>query len=244
MDVSSFVSFFTRKSLSLDRPLSLLYRGILGQLDSFIGPGATAAEVILQFGAAFIIGYGCLLVYHEKRQQQEQQEGGDDGIPVIDQNSIIAFLLGIDMIGGTVTNSTSAAKRWFHRSGQTFKDHMAFIGVHAMQIFVVSYFFAANSDNNDIVWKQYFATIYGLILLSSIIVLSVPLYIQRPTAMTIVAASVPFSISGKFLAATPGLEWFVPLLFLKLLVSHLTYETPFQPHDVLSHNQSGTKKKA
>ena len=65
MDVSSFVSFFTRKSLSLDRPLSLLYRGILGQLDSFIGPGATAAEVILQFGAAFIIGYGCLLVYHE-----------------------------------------------------------------------------------------------------------------------------------------------------------------------------------
>lgn len=30
-------------------------------------------------------------------------------------------------------------------------------------------------------------------------------------------------------APTPGLEWFIPLLFLKLLISHLLREEPYLP---------------
>lgn len=174
-------------------------------------------------------------------------------------HAIVAYLLGIDLIGGVVTNSTSAAKRWYHRTGQGFIEHMTFIAIHGTQIGTVAFMFVDDRTKNgngntfsfDNVesWK-YFGFVYGAVLLSSIIVLSVPLYLQRPTAMTIVACSVPCSMSS-MIPKTTGLEWFVPLLFMKLLISHLTIEIPFGPDDVLQfdknqeeHDKEEEKKKS
>jgi len=135
--------------------------------------------------------------------------------------------LGMDMIGGVVTNSTSAAKRWYHREGQGYVQHMTFISIHAMQIAAVAFLFCPREDRQ---WF-YFLAVYGPLLVSSVVVLSVPLYLQRPVAMSLVSAAIPLSMS-KVLPETPGMEWFIPLLFLKLLVSHLTVETSFQPGEV------------
>jgi len=135
--------------------------------------------------------------------------------------------LGMDLIGGVVTNSTSAAKRWYHREGQGLVQHMTFISIHAMQIAAVAFLFCFQEDRQ---WF-YFLAVYGSLLVSSVVVLSVPLYLQRPVAMSLVSAAIPLSMSN-VLPATPGMEWFIPLLFLKLLVSHLTVETSFQPGEV------------
>eukprot|EP00581_Thalassiosira_minuscula_P013998 CAMPEP_0183715192 /NCGR_PEP_ID=MMETSP0737-20130205/9527_1 /TAXON_ID=385413 /ORGANISM="Thalassiosira miniscula, Strain CCMP1093" /LENGTH=208 /DNA_ID=CAMNT_0025944281 /DNA_START=238 /DNA_END=864 /DNA_ORIENTATION=- len=183
-----------------------------GQLDSFVGPGATKAELVLQFGASFLIGIGCLLVFHETNPNASCK-----------QNIIVAFI-GIDMIGGVVTNSTSAAKRWYHRPGQGFREHMTFITFHALQIGTVAWQYVEGDTEK---WL-YFGLVYGILLVFSAIVLTVPLYLQRPVAMSLVAAVIPESMSQR-MPQTPGLEWFLPLLFLKLLVSHLTIETPFCP---------------
>jgi hypothetical protein len=199
---------------------------MLGQLDTFIGPGATTAEIILQFGASFLIGFGCWFAYNQAQSPPQQSWNYRD---------TIVLFLSIDMIGGVVTNATSSAKRWYHRSSQTKWDHTTFVMMHALQIFVVAYFFASTD------WKIYFGIVYGGLLLSSVIlVYAVPLYLQRPTALALVAGTIPLSLSNHTM--TPGLEWFLPLLFLKLLVSHLTYETSFQPHDKLGEKDSNNKQ--
>ena len=101
---------------------------------------------------------------------------------------------------------------------------MTFICIHALQIATVSFQFVAVEEER---WF-YFGLVYGFLLVSSTIVLTVPLYLQRPVAMTLVAGAIPGSMS-QLVPQTPGLEWFLPLLFVKLLVSHLTQETPFRP---------------
>ena len=183
----------------------------LEQLDSLVGPGATRAELLLQFGASIVIGIGCMLLFQETQPDASWY-----------QKTAVA-LLGMDMVGGVVTNSTSAAKRWYHRPGQGFQEHMTFICIHALQIAAVSFQFVTDEEEK---WV-YFGLVYGFLLVSSTIVLTVPLYIQRPVAMALAAAAIPGSMS-RLVPQTPGLEWFLPLLFLKLLVSHLTQETPFR----------------
>lgn len=183
--------------------------GWRGEFDKFIGPGATSAELILQFGTASIIGLFCFLIYLHHNPDSPWK-----------LNAVV-LLLGIDLVGGVVTNSTSAAKRWYHRAGQGFRQHMTFIAIHALQIFLVACLFTDNS-------LLYFGVVYSLLLLSSVLVLTVPLYLQRPVAMSIVAGFIPFSMSN-LVPKTLGLDWFIPLLFLKLLVAHLTFETAFQP---------------
>ena len=73
----------------------------------------------------------------------------------------------------------------------------------------------------------------------SILVLTVPLYLQRPVAMAMVAASFPMVV---LLPITPVTPWFVPLLSLKLLVAHLTVEAAFQPDVTKMANASAAKQ--
>ncbi|CAB9514316.1 expressed unknown protein [Seminavis robusta] len=199
----------------------------LNQLDTFIGPGATTAEIFLQFGASFVIGLLCFWIKYDNDATEVSTNW---------KHNAIVIGLGMDMIGGVVTNSTSAAKRWYHRPGQNFSQHMTFIAIHAMQIGTVAFLFCPQKDQQ---WF-YFAAVYGCLLVSSTIVHSVPLYLQRPMAMSLVATAIPMSMS-KVLPETPGMEWFIPLLFLKLLVSHLTPETSFQPGEAWHEENARAK---
>jgi hypothetical protein len=57
------------------------------------------------------------------------------------------------------------------------------------------------------------------------VTLTVPLYIQRSVALLLVCGAIV--LSTYLLSPPPGFEWFVLLLFIKLLVSHLTKEEPY-----------------
>ena len=133
---------------------------------------------------------------------------------------IVAGLLALDMAGGVVTNATSTAKRWYHRRGQGFAQHFTFVAIHGIQIFLVAWLFRSMD------WR-FFLIVYGYLLITTLLLLLTPLYLQRPTAMLVLGGAVLLNIHA--FAPVRGMEWFVPVLFLKLTVSHLLKEAPFRP---------------
>lgn len=182
--------------------------GLAGCLDRFVGPGATKTELALQF-AIPILAAITASVY---------------AVSVAEQWSWLqyaaCFVLAFDIAGGIVTNATSAAKRWYHRAGQGFGDHFGFTCLHLIHLIVVSWLFTGF----DIRW---ILTAGVYLLASSAIVLSVPHYLQRPVAYTAYGFSLLLPL---YLLYSPqGLEWFLPLFYLKLLVSHLPKEEPYRP---------------
>ncbi|WP_218943647.1 hypothetical protein [Exilibacterium tricleocarpae] len=131
---------------------------------------------------------------------------------------IVAALLAFDIIAGVATNATTSAKRWYHRPSQKWHQHMGFVVLHGLHVFLVAWLFR----DMDI---SFFIVIYLLLLLSSAAVVTVSQRVQRSVALLLVCNAL--LISQYLLLPTPGFEWFIPFLFLKLLVSHLTLEEPY-----------------
>jgi hypothetical protein len=133
------------------------------------------------------------------------------------------MLLVFDLMGGVITNATATAKRWYHRPGQGWFQHMGFVAVHAVHITLVAWLFRGSD------WF-YFYVYYAYLLIASLVITGVQLYLQRPVALLLLVGALLLNIYG--LLPTPGLEWFVPLFFRKLLVSHLLKEEPY-PTDLI-----------
>ena len=70
-------------------------------------------------------------------------------------------------------------------------------------------------------------TIYLYLLLSVIIIHKSPLYLQRPVAVILFCVAI--IINTYSFVPTPGLEWFVPFYYLKLLICHGLTEEPYRP---------------
>ncbi len=185
--------------------------GMLGAWDKFVGPGATSAEEWLQLiGGALLAG--CLAVMLYLRWADLNWTGWQ---------LLLAAVLALDLIGGIITNATSAAKRWYHRAGQDgLRSHLPFIAVHGIHLVLVAAVFRGMD------WG-FFAVSYGYLLAASIVILKIPLYLQRPMALTLFCGGILLGIY--LFIPTPGLEWFIPFFYLKLLVSHLLKEAPFAP---------------
>jgi hypothetical protein len=182
--------------------------GLKGMLDKFIGPGATNAELWLQFtppviaaiaAPAYAVVCNC------------------GWTPL---QLVISGLIALDVIGGIITNATSSAKRWYHRDGQGISQHLSFTGFHLIHIFIVSWLFRGLDWSFFIVFSCY-------LMATAIVIVSVPRYLQRPVSLLLYAVVLLINMYG--ITPTFGLEWFVPLFFLKLLVSHLPMEEPYRP---------------
>ncbi|MEQ8819386.1 MAG: hypothetical protein RLY93_04020 [Sumerlaeia bacterium] len=183
-------------------------KGILGALDRFIGPGATRPEAGLQVVLPIIAAIAAPL--HARNVAADWSA----------VQYIICAGLAFDIAGGIVTNSTSAGKRWYHRQGQTIWKHLSFASLHLLHLMIVSWIYLG--------WNVSWLVISGgvLILLATAI-LAVPHYLQRPVAAA--AYTSAFLVSIYVLESPQGLEWFLPLFFLKLLMCHLVKEEPYQP---------------
>ena len=184
--------------------------GVLGALDRFIGPGATSAEVMVQLVPSVLAAiaapaYALSLPI--------------DWTPW--QIGLIA-LFGFDLVGGVLTNATNTAKRWYHRPGQGWQQHLSFVAIHLFHIGAIALFFRGGDG-------LFFGGVSAYLLTAAGLILSVPLYLQRPVAVCLYGLSIVGSLD--LLSPTPGLEWFLPLFFLKLLVSHLLHETAYRKCD-------------
>jgi len=184
--------------------------GVMGVWDRFVGPGATSAEEWVQVGFGTAIAAGCLVLFW-------LQGGFALGwLPVL-----VAVVLAADLGGGLVTNSTAAAKRWYHRPGHGRVAHLRFVAAHGVHIAAVAAVFPGGG------WL-YFAVAYAFLMAGATVIVLVPLYLQRPVAMGIAALGLLGAQAP--LLAISALDWFLPLLLLKLLVAHLIKEAPFSAH--------------
>ncbi|MEM6449546.1 MAG: hypothetical protein AAF703_04435 [Cyanobacteria bacterium P01_D01_bin.105] len=184
--------------------------GWKGQLDRFVGPGATPAELLLQLFPSFIAVIAAPLYASTLSVALSAW-----------QLSLIA-ILAFDLVGGVLTNATAAAKRWYHRPGQGWRQHLAFVGVHLFHIGLVAWLFRGADG-------LFFVSVSNYLLLASGLIVASPLYLQRPVALGLYGLAL---LGDRYLfAPTPGLEWFLPLFFLKLLVSHLLKEKGYRPGD-------------
>lgn len=180
--------------------------GWRGEWDRFMGPGMTAAELWLAWGVT-LAAVTAVTLY-----------------AVLGSNwtwwqAAVVILMAGDLAGGVVVNAMSTAKRWYHRPGQRKWDHFKFVLVH-LHPFVLALLFAE--------WDWLTALlVYSCLLLATAVILNIPLYLQRPTAVTLFAGVILLNLY--LLPVIPGLEWFVPIFFLKLLISHVLREEPYRP---------------
>ena len=188
------------KSYFLPRP------GLPGLLDRIAGPKATTAELLLQFMPPAIFAVVAPIYAQNLSVDWTSWQLG------------LISLLGFDLVGGVLTNATDSAKRWFHRVGQTWQHHLAFVSIHIVHIFLVALLF------RDLDWG-FLGIASGYLMGSSILILQTPLYLQRPVALGLYVLAL---LGNCYLfSPTVGLEWFLPLFFLKILVSHLLPETTY-----------------
>lgn len=188
-------------------------KGILGAWDKFVGPGATSAEEWLQLGGGIILTVGLGILLYAQR----------DGLNWSGLQVIVIALLIFDLLGGIITNATSAAKRWYHREGQDgLMAHLPFVAVHGIHLFLIAWLFRGMD------WA-FWGVMYGYLLIASVVIIKIPLYLQRPMSLTLFCGG---CLLGLYVfTPTPGLEWFIPFFYLKLLVSHLVKEAPFAPEE-------------
>lgn len=180
--------------------------GLKGWLDRFVGPGATQAELILQFLFPIIAATGAVVyAWHATNDWSLW-------------HFIVCALLAFDVTGGIITNATSAAKRWYHRPGQNWPQHLGFVAVHVVHLVFVSWLFL----DFDISWLVVAAL---FLMFASCIIVWTRLYLQRPVALILYGVSLLLSL---YILESPlGLEWFLPFFYLKLLVSHLPAEKSY-----------------
>ena len=183
-------------------------KGLKGQLDRFIGPGATPAELVLQLVPSAVAAVAAPLYALTLPFDWAAWQLGAIAI------------LGFDLVGGVLTNATAAAKRWYHRPGQGWRQHMAFVSVHLFHIGLVALLFRGGDG-------LFFVGVSSYLMLAAGLILASPLYLQRPIALGLYGLVL---VCDRILfTPTPGLEWFLPLFFLKLLISHLLKESPYCP---------------
>ncbi len=182
--------------------------GLNGALDKFIGPGATPAEIWLELIPAALAGVAAPVYAIASSLDWSSWQ------------LILAAIMAFDMTGGIVTNATATAKRWYHRPGQGFRQHFTFTAIHILYLLLIAWLFRQGDWPFALVTSVY-------LLVATAIILQVPLYLQRPVAFLLYAIALLINLYA--FSPTPGLEWFLPFFYLKLLVSHLVREEPYRP---------------
>lgn len=179
-------------------------------MDRLLGPDASRAEAMLALGAGAV----CALVVPTLARAR--------GVEWSTTQLLVAALLAFDLFGGVAVNASEAGRRHYHAPGRRAADHVGFVAAHLLHVAVLAWLFRRGD------WA--FAGGFGALLLASaLVVLAVPAPIRRPVALLACGAAVLAATTA--VAPTPGMEWFVPVLFLKLLVSYLlgTVDVPTLP---------------
>lgn len=179
--------------------------GWRGMVDRFFGPGPTRAEVLVQVICAPVLG---ALVLAQVALAEVHLRWW---------SVVVLAVFTIDVLGGVLTNATSAAKRWYHRPG-TRGERLRFVCLHVVHLGLVA---ALVLDQ----WWHWLALNAVLLVGLALLIEHTPLPIRRAVAMGALVAAI---LLNSILAPVPdALAWIAPLLYLKLLVSHLVPEAPF-----------------
>ncbi|MFI6501494.1 hypothetical protein [Nonomuraea typhae] len=170
----------------------------LSALDSrLIAPGATPRDRTVVYTSA---AAGALLATLLAAQ------AGLGALPL----TVIA-IVAFDMYGGAAVNATTAAKLHFHRPGRTWKHHLAFVAIHAVQPALLALVVPGFT------WTAA-AVIYTLAMAGAVITVAVPKDVRRPAAFACTALAIGLTVP---LGVPAIIGWFAPVLLVKLLLAHL-----------------------
>jgi hypothetical protein len=185
-----------------------------GVADGFFGTGATKAEraMVWIFG---LLGTALLGWYWRT-----------SSINWAWWQYTIAALLALDVLGGVAANSLNSCKRFYHspikpqETGLTglSKNHFAFIAIHVHPL-LIGLLFGNMNWGYGLFW-------YLALVLSAVLVMSIPLYLQRPLAMGLIMTAI--LLNFYFIQPVIGFEWLVPALFLKIVYGHIVREEPYR----------------
>lgn len=191
--------------------------GGLGKLlDHFCGPGATRAEIILQFIFAF---GGAALVFFYIRTVSHLST----------LQITVAVYLAFDLCGGIATNATSSGKRWWHGAEkQTLRRRMKFLVPHFYMPLLVSIFFLEGRFA-----FTFFFVSYIYLLIAATVALKAPLYLRRVLLYIFFTGGIFIAIF--YLILPEEMYWFLPLFYFKLLISCMGYEEPYRPERERCH---------
>lgn len=180
--------------------------GLAGAWDKFAGPGWSRSENLLLWTSTLVCSLFLPLW------------AAISGMDWSALQYILAFLLALDIIGGAVTMAAVPGKRWYHRPGQGAKEHLGFIVMH-VHPFLVAWLFAPAGEG--MLWG-YALTGYVFLLLATAGILLAPPRLKRPLATACLAAGC--LLNGLVVSPPPGMMWFLPVFYTKLLLSHLVPE--------------------
>ena len=178
--------------------------GILGYWDQFVGPDMSRQElafVIAASTAGAVVTSALALT------------GGFQWFVVL-----AGAFIGLDLVGGAVCNMTQTTKAWYHREDQTFWNHFSFIAVHIAHVAL----FAACFRGADFDWSFFLLT-SSLLLGSALLTLRTPQTFRLPMSVLCLSVSL-FAVD--VLPPSTLFDWFVPLMYIKLLVGHAVGPTP------------------
>lgn len=175
--------------------------------DRLLGPGAGRDEVALALGAGLA---AALLVPLLAARQ------GADWTPAL---AAVAGLLAFDLVGGVVVNASGPARRYYHRPGRGAPHHLGFVALHALHVAAVAWLFRGGDARFAV------AVTAGLVAAAAL-ALAAPPHLRRGVATLAVAAA---AVLAPAASPMPGMDWFVPVLFLKLLVCYLLGDLPPTP---------------
>jgi hypothetical protein len=175
--------------------------------DRLLGPGATRPEIALALGSA-LVAASLLLALARVR-----------GLGWSTGQSLAAAVLAFDLVGGVAVNASAPARRYYFGPGRGPASHLGFVAAHLAHVAVFAWLFREGD------WS--FAAALSLGLLGAAgVVLAAPGYLRRPVAMLALTLGVVLSTAAE---PAPGMEWFVPVLLLKLIVCYLLGDVPAAP---------------
>ncbi len=188
-----------------------------GEPDPLFGTGATRAEkrLVWTVGLFTALLYGYLYARGDLNWARWQY--------------LVAGVIALDVGGGVVANSLNACKRFYHSPARAddpawvrwLKRPMVFVLLHVHPL-VVPLLYDDEAWGTGLFW-------YGMLVISGLVVLGVPLYLRRPVAMALTLGAV--LINGYGVPLSPGFAWLLPALFLKIVYGHLVREEPYRPAD-------------
>ncbi|MGF1648592.1 MAG: hypothetical protein ACFCVF_16975 [Kineosporiaceae bacterium] len=174
-----------------------------GLLDRFMGPGHTRPELLLQ-GIGGLLCAGLLGWYLAVSPQRPDWSVGQ---------VVLVAVIALDLVGGILTNSTQAAKSWYHRPlPGARRTRLVFVATHGLHLALVGLVLL----ERDWTWL----TVSGILLIASALVIE-----YSPRRVKLVVATGTYTavlLLGLILAPLPeALAWFPALFYLKLLVCFL-----------------------
>ncbi|UJR07531.1 hypothetical protein I4U23_011819 [Adineta vaga] len=189
-----------------------------GPTDLSCGTDATTTEKTLGYLGGFI-GFGLYIYFFLMKTYSWAY-----------WQYFVGSILAFDVAGGLVCNSLNSCKRFYSTPLKPdektllirlLKLHWFFTLIHIHPFILQICFGSPQFRFYGLFW-------YFILQLSAHIVLLIPLYLQRPTAMLV--CLLVLILNYYIIPPIDGFQWFIPALFIKIIYGHLVQEEPYRPN--------------